>query len=398
MATIPLVMSTDGPVSTSPTNIRSTLVDNVAATNPGYTANLPGTLIEDIASTEVAAIAQCDQARVDAINSVTPYGANAFVLAMLGAQFGIPQGTTTNTSVYVTFSNSVGYVITPGFIVSDGTYQYVIQDGGVIGSGGSSSPLYAVASQAGSWSVPANTVTTIVTSVPSPYTLTVTNALAGTPGSDAETPDAYRSRVLQAQLVTGKGTATFIKSNVQAVPGVQARLVSVLANGSNWEVIVGGGDPYAVAYAIYSSVLDISSIVGSGTPSRNITSTIIDSPNSYSLTYVNPPQQNVQVTAVWNSNWTNFSGATTINQLAATAIQGYINSIIVGQPINLLEMTNVFQESVINILSLEALTALTFTVKINGVVTAPSAGTDVIYGDSESYFYSGNTDITVTQG
>ena len=398
MATVPLVMSSNGPVSTSPTNIRSTLIDNVASTNPGYTANLPGTLIEDIASTDVAAIAQCDQARVDAINSVTPYGANAFILAQLGAQFGITQGLETNTSVYVTFSGSVGYVITPGFIVSDGSYQYVIQDGGVVGSGGSSSPLYAVASQSGSWVVAANTVTTIVTSVSSPYTLTCTNALAGTPGGDAETPDSYRSRVLQAQRVVGKGTASFIKSNVQAVPGVQSRLVSVLANGSNWEVIVGGGDPYAVAYAIYSSVLDISSIVGSATSARNVTSTIVDSPNSYDLTYVNPPMQNVQVSVVWNASWTNFSGATSVNQLAAVAIQGYINNIIVGQPINLLEMTNVFQESVIDILSLDSLTALTFTVKINGVVTAPSAGTDIIYGDSESYFYSGNTDITVTQG
>ena len=132
MATIPLVMSTEGAVSTSPTNIRTTLVANVAATNPGYTANLPGTLIEDIASTDVAAIVQCDQARVDAINSVTPYGANAFVLAMLGAQFGVAQGKTTNTSVYVTFTGTVGFPIQPGFIVSDGTYQYVIQDGGVL--------------------------------------------------------------------------------------------------------------------------------------------------------------------------------------------------------------------------------------------------------------------------
>ena len=101
MSTIPLVMGVNGAVPTSPVNLRSTLINNVAATNPGYTANLPGTLIEDIASTDVAAMAQIDQARVDAVNSVTPYGANAFVLAMLGAQFGIQQGLPTNTSVYV---------------------------------------------------------------------------------------------------------------------------------------------------------------------------------------------------------------------------------------------------------------------------------------------------------
>ena len=59
------------------------LVALVASENPDYTANLPGSLIEDIASTDVGALTGIDQARVDAINSVTPYGANAFVLAQL---------------------------------------------------------------------------------------------------------------------------------------------------------------------------------------------------------------------------------------------------------------------------------------------------------------------------
>jgi hypothetical protein len=53
----------------------------VAAEVPDYTANLPGSLIEDISSTDVQALATIDQARVDAINSFSPYGANAFALA-----------------------------------------------------------------------------------------------------------------------------------------------------------------------------------------------------------------------------------------------------------------------------------------------------------------------------
>ena len=87
---IPLVMTSEGPVPTPPATLRAQLVDSVASTNPDYTANLPGSLIEDIASTDVGALVTMDQARVDAINSVTPYGANAFVLGQLGAQFGIP--------------------------------------------------------------------------------------------------------------------------------------------------------------------------------------------------------------------------------------------------------------------------------------------------------------------
>lgn len=396
MSSIPLVMGPNGPVPTSADTLRQVIEQSVASTNPGYTANLPGSLIEDVLSTQVGGLTQADQARVDAINSVTPYGANAFVLGQLGPQLGIAQGTPTNTSVYVVFTGTAGYVIPPGFIVSDGTYQYVIQSGGVVGSGGTTSQLYAVASQAGTWAVPAGTVTQVVTSVASGYTLTVTNPEAGTPSTGSESVESYRARILQAQQVTAQGVATFITTLVKNVPGVTPRLVTVLQVPGGWEVICGGGDTYAVAYAIYQGTLDLSSILGSQTSARNISVTLIEGPNTYTLTYVNPPQQTVTVDAVWNTDLPNFTAGSQVNQLGVPAIQAYINSIIVGQPINLQAMTADFQTAIASVLSVDNLSALTFTVKINGTVVSPSAGTTLIYGDSESYFEA--TSVTVTQG
>src|SRR6185437_9408600 len=143
---IPLVMTATGPVPTSPSTLQQALISNVAASNPGYTASLPGSLIEDISSTDVGALATIDQARVDAINAVTPYGANAYVLAQLGQQFGVPQGQAANGSVLVQFSGSVGYIIPAGFVVSDGTNQYTVASPGtVIGGAGVSVQVTAVA-------------------------------------------------------------------------------------------------------------------------------------------------------------------------------------------------------------------------------------------------------------
>ncbi len=396
--TVPLVMGASGAVPTSPVALRQTVEQNVAATNPDYTANLPGSLIEDVLSTQVGGLTQIDQARVDAINSVTPYGANAFVLSQLGQQLGIVQGAPTNTSVYVVISGTAGYVIPPGFIVSDGTYQYVIQSGGVVGTSGSTSQLYAVSTQSGSWAVPAGSVTQIVTSVASGYSLTVTNPEAGTPATSAESVESYRSRVLQGQQVTCQGVAGFITSLIKEIPGVTPRLVTVLQVPGGWEVICGGGDTYAVAYAIYQGALDLSTILGSNTSARNVTATIIEGPNTYTLTYVNPPQQVTTVSAVWNTNLPNFTAGAQVNQLGAPAIQSYINSIIVGQPINLQAMTADFQSAISSVLSVDNLSALTFTVKINGTTTNPTAGTYLIPGDSESYFYASASGVTVTQG
>ena len=269
---LPIIMSSTGPTPTDPVVIRDALTTLVSATNPGYTNNLPGSLIEDIASTDVGAIALIDQARVDLVNSITPYGANQFLLNQLGQIYGVQKGIGSNTSVYVTFTGTAGFVIPVGFTVSDGNYQYVIQDGGVITGAGQSSALYCLANVQGSWAVPVGTVTQIVTSIPSGVTLTCTNQTDGLPGDTEQTEDSYRAQVIQAGLVTSQGSPSFVRTTLRQVSGVQTNLISIRnITATSWEVIVGGGDPYEVADAIYRSAPDISSLTGSVIGVTNIT-------------------------------------------------------------------------------------------------------------------------------
>jgi len=461
-------MTASGPVTTPPSTLYTALINGVAATNPGYTANLPGSLIDDIAGTDVGALVAMDQARVDAVNSVTPYGANAFLLAQLGAQFGIPQGTSANGSVDVVFSGPAGYVFQPGFTVSDGTNQCALVDGGVIQTGGTTPQLTAVATTNGTFAIPANTVTQLVTSVPSAFTVTVNNPQAGVPATTAESVQTYRSRVLQAGIVASTGTPAYLKTLLQAITGVQPQLVSINAVAGGWQVIYGGCDAFAVANAILQGVPDIATLQGSqlaittmtaanpvvittnlnhgyiagqhvtvsgATPSaynltytiasvtattittttngsgfgayvsganltpnpRNVTVSLFQNPNTYSITFVNPPQQIVTVAVTWNTTLPSFTAGTSVNQLAAPAIQSYVNSIFVGQPINLLEMTAVFQNAVASVISAQNITTLTFVVTINGVTASPTAGTSIIPGDPESYFFCSNTGVTVVQ-
>ena len=165
--TIPTVLSIAGAQPTSPTVLNAEVIAIAQGLSPGLTATLPGSLIEDMASTATAAASLCDQAYVELLNSVTPYGANAYILNQLGIMYGIRPGAASNTYVYVVFQGTVGFVISAGFVVSDGVYQYVVQDGGIIGAGGSSAQLFAVATTSGTWAVPVATVTFIVTSYPS---------------------------------------------------------------------------------------------------------------------------------------------------------------------------------------------------------------------------------------
>jgi hypothetical protein len=472
---IPIVITKAGLTPQVPAEIRAKLIANVLAVRPGYTANLPGSLIEDIASTDVAAILLADGALVDAVNSVTPYGANAFVLAALGNQYGIGVGEASNTSVFVQFTGTPGYVIGKGFVVSDGTFQYAVQDGGVVGADrgdglGQSDLLFAVATTAGIWAVPSGTVISTITSVPNPFVLTVTNPLPGIPAEESETEESYRARVLEAGLASASGMTTMLKTLLGNVPGVQTRLITVLQKSAGWEIIVGGGDPYLVAYAITKSGVDITKLVpsqitvigvtkaspgvyttdldhglvtgqvatvGSANPAqynhtgavtvideknfsfdgfdtsafanyiaggvvtpnpRNIEVSIIDFPDTYTVPFVLPPQQDVAVTATWNTTLPNFVSQAAVAQQAAPAIAAYINSIVVGQPINTSEMTDAFKESVSNIIDPQFITRLIFSVSINGQPVAPVGGTYIIEGDPESFFFTNSSSVTVLQG
>lgn len=276
MTTLPIVMGPAGRVNTPPETLRTQLVALAETYAPGLTANLPGALIEDIASTDTGALVVIDQALTDLINSVTPFGANEFILAQLGAIYGVTPGEATNTSAFVVFTGSPGFVIAQGFTVSDGQHQYVLRDGGIVGASGTTSPLFAVATQAGTWAVPIGSITTLITSVPTGFSLSVTNPIAGIPSAGAETIESYRARVLRAGLAASQGMATYLKTLLADVPGVQPRLISVVQNpGVGYEVICGGGDPYEVAYAIFQALFDINTLVGA---TLNVTGITVANP------------------------------------------------------------------------------------------------------------------------
>lgn len=259
----PLTFTSAGPQPQPPAVLQQQLIAAVAAQVPGYTANLPGSLIEDISSTDTYALVAIDQARVEVLNSIAPTNANPAVLIQQGAAYGIAQGTTTNGSAGVVFTGPAGYVIPVGFVVSDGTNQYSIQNGGIIQTSGSSATLTAVATFAGTFAIPAGSVTQIITSVPTGISLTVTNPNAGTPGTSGETVAAFRSRVLQAGQATCQGVPQMLKTLLQAISGVVPQQVSVRSVTGGWEVICGGGDAYDIAYAIYQGVPNLAEIVGS---------------------------------------------------------------------------------------------------------------------------------------
>lgn len=473
MAILPLVMTPQGLQPASPSDLRSQLISLVSATVPDYTANLPGTLIEDIASTDVYALVISDSFLVDLVNSVTPFGANAFLLQQLGTLYGVAHQPITNTAVYVVFTGTPGFVINQGFTVGDGTYQYVCQDGAICGTDGNTLQIYALATQPGAWDVPPNTVVQLVSSVSSSTPLSVTNPVAGIPSSSGEPIAVFRERCWTAGLAASTGMARYMKTLLSNIPGVQNRLICVVQNSDGmYTVICGGGDPYQIAYAIWQADFNIPGLEGAlievagisntnpmviftannhnlatgdvetisgqvGIPYINdrpfpitvltqksfsipvdgtlyanylyggiVTPnpineyvTITDYPDTYLIPFVIPPQELVGIVAVWITDSPNFVSDSGMAQLAAPALVDYINSLPAGTtPINLNMLTKVFIDAVATILVGEAIIDLTFAISVNGVGVLPAPGTQVVFGDPYSYFYTQLSNVVVVKG
>ena len=131
---------------------------------------------------------------------------------------------------------------------------------------------------------------------------------------------------------------------------------------------------------------------------RNVTVSINDYPDTYTIPFVLPPQQAVTIALTWNTISPNFVSAAAVAQLGSAALISYVNSVPVGQPMNLFELQSAFQIAVAALIPTSLLTRMVFAVSINGIGVSPISGTGEIVGDPESYFYASATSMTINQG
>jgi len=402
MSDLPVTVTKAGAQPTPPETLLARLIANVSAEVPGYTANLPPSLITDLASTAVGALALIDQAMVDAINSVTPYGANVPLLDQLGNIYGAPKGAGSNTSVYIVFTGLPGFVVPKGFVVSDGNHQYTVQANTVIPGSGQTNQVYCLATTSGSWAVPAGSVTQVITSVPASQKLTCTNTEPGLPGNDAQNYAEYRAQVMQSGMATVQGVPDLLKTMLSRVEGVKKALIAFRQiNLRQWAVVVGGGDPYEVAHAIYQSVPDISVLTGevhdpSGNVPTVITSTITSYPDSYQIPFIVPISQQLSLIITWNATLVDFSNESISSAVASSMVE-YIESIGIGEPVSIYRIQKIFLTAVTGIVSEDSVSLIQVVVAINGKVATPDEHTGLISGDQYGYFATDSSMIVVRQ-
>ncbi|KPR53982.1 hypothetical protein AN672_18765 [Citrobacter freundii] len=204
-------------------------------------------------------------------------------------------------------------------------------------------------------------------------------------------------------MQTAEGTPTCFRTELEKVDGVQENLISFRQSTlGKWVAVVGGGDPFEVAYAIFKAVPDISVLTNdvsnpSGAPVEKKTVQISVYPDTYTLPYVVPSSQNATVLITWNTASTTYIDPDGIAKAVQQPIADYVNAIAVGQPVNLFEIQDIFMQSVASLVPASMISMIQVQIGINGAIKPPDANSSLVYGDTYSYFSTSSSQVQVKQ-
>jgi hypothetical protein len=351
--------------------------------------------------TSVAAINECWQMIGDLFNSLTPYNANGYFLEQIAALHGIQRNELIRPSVYVTFTGTAGFVIPAGAVVGDGGHQYQVVTGGIVSNGGAVT-LYCRALDDGIWAIPAYTVNQVLFSVYSPNTLTCANQAAGNSGSEPESLPIFRERVLRDYRKTSSATIYNCRALLQRVDGVITRSVAIRKYMGSVKVMVAGGDPNNIGYAIYKSGIDVSRLSGSTSLGhsieRNRHALIQEYPDFYNIVFVHPVEKLIKINVFWNTHDHTFIRDMAIIAACQMPIVDYINQLPTGGRINLLELDNIFRDAASAVINPQFISNLRFQVIIDGIIKGVDNGTHLISDDAEALFSTNADSVRFSRG
>lgn len=279
-----------------------------------------------LASSITAIVGDANDQFLALANGVDPAYAAGRLQDAIGRIYYITRNPAQPTSVEVLCTGLAGVPIPTGALVkaTDGNlYNCVAGDN--IGGGGTVI-LPFVCNITGPVVCPANTVTTIYQSIPGWDT--ATNVADGVLGNDVESRAAFEARRAQSVAKNAVGSLPAILGSVLAVPNVLDAYVT--ENPTNGTVTIGGfalapsslyvavvgGDPQAIANAIWEKKAPGAAYNGNTTETVTDPSPIYSTPPTYAVTYEIPAGLSILFAVQIKSSTSVPSNATTLIKAA----------------------------------------------------------------------------------
>lgn len=241
-------------------DIRDNLIEKCADLK-GF-SQLPSSIQMNLIDESVVMMNEIQDMIVNTMNSISPTYANDYIFNELGSAYGLERKKQSKSTVTLTFGGKAGVIIPEGTqaTTEDGSMIFTTTNQTVIRTNGEGEAS-AEGMEDYTDDIPAGSVSVLVSNILNVDT--VTNKTDGSSSTPAETIKEYRERVQNAMLSNRVGTIAYMLNQICSIEGVIKRLTAVrMADGmkgdykiSNIEAVVGGGEDYQVAEAIFNSTL-----------------------------------------------------------------------------------------------------------------------------------------------
>ncbi|KLI30737.1 baseplate J/gp47 family protein [Brachyspira hyodysenteriae] len=366
-----------GVIKDSPTVIRERLLNKAIEEVEGFT-NLPSGIQNNLIDESVIIENEIQDMLANVMNSISPSYANDFIVRELGEAFGLKIKDQALPNTTITFYGLAGVIIPEGLEVgnADGSKKFITTKSDIINATGQVS-IYCEGADYYDTPTPANTLNILLNQVLNVTSCTNLNdAVETTP---AETISEFRSRFQTRALANRSGTVATLDNALKEIEGTVDRLCTYKASQivekgvskAVLEIIVGGGDDYSVALAIFNSILypDILVSNPSGdetnrTINVNVAFNSVDFPITYTRPKINQLSINISLTV--QSGFINIpSEAFTL--LLRPYYENYINNLKIGYaPTGYSFDDLIYQCFRDNSYSRDIITGINYTLTING--------------------------------
>ena len=384
-----------GVIKDDPTVIRERLLNQAIEKVEGFT-NLPSGIQNNLLDESVLDIAEIQDMLANVMNSISPSYANDFIVRELGAAFGLKIKDKALSNTTITFYGLPGVVIPEGVAIgnADGSKKFITTKSDIINAAGQVS-IYCEGADYYDTPTPANTLNVLLNKILNVTSCTNLNdAVESTP---AETISEFRGRFQTRAQANRSGTVATLDNALKEVEGTVDRLCTykdsqIIKDGVKEaviEVVVGGGNDYQVALAIFNVLypnIFVSNPSGDET-NRTVNINVTFNGVNFPITYTRPKinQLSVSISLAVQRGFINIpSEAFTL--LLRPYFEDYINNLKIGySPTGYGFDDLIYQCFKDNFYNISIITGINYTLTVNDEPASLNAQRQLQTGFDEAY-------------
>lgn len=294
-------------------DIKQKAIENV----DGF-SNLPSSIQNNLIDESAIIVNEFQDMIANLMNGISPAYANDYIINQLAEAFGVSRKDKQLQTVQLTFKGLAGTIIPAGTQVASENNEYIFEtkEQTIIRSNGVATTT-AIATDYYSKIIPAETLIVLINDILNIES--VKNELQSSEPIEEETIEEFRSRLHTKCLANRNGTIALLDSKLKTIQGVNSRLCSYRNHTQRThdgairpviEVVVGGGDDYQVAEAIFESFFYPDIFVSSPSDDetdRTVNINVVFNSVSFPITFTRPKLKLLSIS------------------LTLTVEQGYIN-------------------------------------------------------------------------